>query len=71
MEEGLIQSPQELSWFPGRKRPLLGRAQFHEGAVVLSELSFMGSSAAAAFLCRGCEKVVIDCAEGRSDLNRK
>ena len=71
MEEGLIQSPQELAWLPGRKRPLLGRAQFHDGAGVLSELSMWKGSAVLAFLCRDCEKIVIDWAEGRSDLNQK
>ena len=71
MEEGLIQSPQELAWLPGRKRPLLGRAQFHDGAVVLSELSMWKGSAVLAFLCRDCGKIVIDCVEGRSDLNQK
>ena len=71
MEEGLIQGPQELSWLPGKKRPLLGRAQFHDGAVVLSELSMLKGSAVLAFLCRDCEKVVIDCAGGLSDFNRK
>ena len=64
MEEGLIQSPQELAWLPGRKRPLLG-------AVVLSELSMMRGSAVLAFLCRDCGKIMIDCAEGRSDLNQE
>ncbi|MCI9588089.1 MAG: hypothetical protein HFF60_09000 [Oscillospiraceae bacterium] len=71
MEEGLIQSPQELAWLPGRKRPLLGRAQFHDGAVVLSELSMMRGSAVLAFLCRDCGKIMIDYAEGRSDLNQE
>ena len=71
MEEGVIQSPQELAYLPGRKRPLLGRAQFHDGAVVLSELSMWKGSAVLAFLCRDCEKIVFACAEGRSYLNQK
>ena len=40
MELGFIQSPQEISWKKGDKRPLLGRAQFHECSVILSELSY-------------------------------
>lgn len=60
MEQGFIQSPQEISWKKGDKRPFLGRAQFHEGSVILSELSFMKGSAVTAFLCRDCKKVIID-----------
>lgn len=59
MEQGFIQSPQEISWKKGDKRPFLGRAQFHEGSVILSELSFMKGSAVTAFLCRDCKKVII------------
>ena len=71
MEEGIIQSPHEISWKKGTKRPLIGRAQFHKGSVVLSELSFMRGSAVKAFLCRACRKVIIDCADGKSDLNQR
>ena len=70
MEEGLIQSPQELSWIPGNKRKVLGRARFHEGALVLSELSFLRGSAVVAWLCRECGKMVIDCPEEhREEIN--
>ena len=71
MEEGIIQSPHEISWKKGTKRPLIGRAQFHEDSVVLSELSFMRGSAVKAFLCRACMKVIIDCADEKSDLNQR
>ncbi len=71
MEEGIIQSPQEISWKKGTKRPLIGRAQFHADSVVLSELSFMKGSAVKAFLCRACRKVIIDYADGKSDLNQR
>lgn len=70
MEEGIIQSPQEISWKRGVKRPLAGRAQFHEGSIVLSELSLMKGSAVKAFLCRNCMKVIIDYSDEGSDLNR-
>ena len=70
MEQGFIQSPQELSWKKGAKRPVLGRAAFHEGSVVLSELSFMKGSAVIAYLCRDCKKVIIDYSDVKSDLNQ-
>ncbi len=71
METGVIQSPQEISWKKGLKRPVFGRADFHEGSVILSELSFMRGSAVKAFLCRPCQKVIIDFADAQSDLNRR
>ena len=69
MEKGLIQSPHEIGWIPGGYRQILGRAEFH-GGVVLSELSIFKGSAVTAWLCRGCEKVIIDYAGGKADLNR-
>ena len=71
MEQGFIQSPQEISWKKGDKIPVFGRAQFHEGSVVLSYLSFMKGSAVTAFLCRSCRKVIIDYADGKADFNRR
>ncbi len=69
MELALIQSAQEICWIPGEDRKMFARAGFHEGAVVLSKLSFMKGSAVTAYLCRTCRKVVIDCADGPSDKN--
>ena len=69
MEKGLIQSPQELSWFPGEKRRFFGRASFHKGAVTLSEYSFTRGSAVTAYLCRECRKIVIDYLDVQSDMN--
>jgi len=69
MEAGVIQSPHEISWQD--KKHFLGRAEFHPGSVVLSELSFMKGSAVKANLCRKCEKIVIDYADETSDLNRR
>ena len=71
MEEGIIQSPQEISWKKGIKRPVFGRAQFHEGSVVLSELSLMKGSAVVAFLCRECKKVIINYSDEEADLNQR
>ena len=69
MEEGIIQSSQELSWKKGIKRPVFGRAVFHDDSIVLSKLSYMKGSAVKALLCRKCMKVIIDCADKGSDLN--
>lgn len=71
MEKGFIQSPQEISWLKGEKRPLLGRAAFHDGSVILSELSMLKGSAVTAYLCRACKKVLIDYSEGKSDFNAR
>ena len=68
-ERGVISSPHEISWIKGEKRPFFGRAEFHEGSVVLSELSFTRGSAVVAFLCRECKKVIIDYGQEHSDLN--
>lgn len=69
MENGVIQSPHEISW--KCKKHIFGRAAFHEGSVVLSELSFLKGSAVRAFCCRKCEKIVIDYKNGDSDINRE
>lgn len=71
MELGFIQSPQEISWKKGDKKPLMGRAQFHEGSVILSKLSFLKGSAVTAFLCRECKKVIIDYSDDNSDFNQR
>ena len=71
MEQGFIQSPHEISGKKGDKRPLFDRAQFHEGSVILSELSFMKGSAVTAFLCRDCQKVIIDYSYENADFNQR
>ncbi len=71
MEIGVIQSPQEISWLKGGKKRFFGRAEFHEGSVVLSELSFWRGSVVTAHLCRECRKVVIDYSDERSDFNKR
>ena len=48
MEQGYIQSPYEINWKKGNKRAFLGNAGFHDGSVVLSELSLLGGSAVTA-----------------------
>lgn len=71
MELGLIQSHHEIAWVKGEKKHFFARAQFHEGSVVLSELSFLKGSAVAAHLCRSCKKVIIDYSEEKSDFNAR
>lgn len=68
MELGVISSPQELSWIKGEKKPFFAKAEFHDGAVVLSEVSFMKGSAVTAYLCRDCEKVIIDYSRKSSEV---
>jgi hypothetical protein len=58
MEKGVIDSPHELSWKD--KRYFFGRAEFHKGSVVLSDLNYLKGSSVDAYLCRGCRKVIID-----------
>lgn len=71
LEKGLIQSPNEISWLKGEQKHLFAKAEFHEGAVVLSEFSFVKGSAVKAFLCRECKKVVIDYSDEYSDFNAR
>lgn len=70
MEIGLLSGPHEVSWFPGTKKPMFARAKFHDGSVVLSGPSMINGSAVTAWLCRGCEKVIIDYADGKCALTR-
>ncbi len=71
MEQGYIQSPYEINWKKGNKRAFFGNAGFHEGSVVLSELSLLGGSAVTAFLCRDCKKVIIDYSDEKADFNQR
>ena len=68
MVEGVIQSPQEISW--QHKRHFFGKADFHKGSIVLSKLSFLRGSAVKAQCCRKCEKIVIDYGNNNCDLNK-
>jgi len=69
MEQGVIQSPHEISW--KKKKPLFGRAEFHEGSILLSELSIMKGSAVKAFCCLKCEKIIIDFKNLDCDINKR
>jgi hypothetical protein len=69
MEIGRLQSPHELAWLKGLKRPFLNRSFLHRGSVILSKKSIMHGSAVKAFCCGTCQKVIIDYSDRRSDLN--
>ncbi|MFT5873230.1 MAG: PHP family Zn ribbon phosphoesterase [Clostridium sp.] len=67
MGQGVIQSVEEISW--QNKKHLFARAKFHRGSIVLSQLSMLSGSVAIAFLCRKCEKIIIDYKDGSCDAN--
>ena len=58
MEQGVIQSTYELNW--QKKRRLMNRSDMYEDAICLSPMSFWKGSAVTAWLCRDCNKIVID-----------
>ena len=58
MERGVIQSPNEIAWVP--QRSLIGAAELQQKSVVLAEKSFWKGAAVTAYLCRCCNKVIID-----------
>ena len=39
--------------------------------IVLSEMSFLNGSAVEAYLCRECQKIIIDYTDVNCDLNKK
>ena len=58
MEKGMIRSDHEINW--SDKKYFFNRAQFHQKSVVLGELNFLRGTMVEAWLCRGCQKVIID-----------
>ena len=58
METGVIQSPHEIAW--KKKKSLVGAAKFQKDSVVIAEQSFIKGSFVTAYLCRHCNKVIID-----------
>lgn len=67
MECGVIQSSHELNW--QRKKCFFNRAFLHKEAVCLAEYSYLNGSAAEAWLCRVCRKVIIDYSHKDSYMN--
>lgn len=55
MNRGYIQNPHEINWKPNKAK-LFGAAEFHEGAIVLSEMSFFKGSCIEAHCCKNCKK---------------
>lgn len=71
MEVGLIESPQEIAWLKGEKKHLFAKGSLHEGSIVLSEFSALRGSSVKAFLCRKCQKILIDYSDEQSDFNAR
>lgn len=68
MEQGIIQSSQEIFW--DKKKHFFARAEFHEGAILLSGLSMLKGSAVIAHCCRNCEKMIVDYTNNGCDINK-
>lgn len=71
MELGHLQSDQEITWFKGLKTAFLNNSDFHEGSVLLSKFRYFRRSAVKAYLCRTCQKVIIDYSDWQSDLTNQ
>ena len=64
METGSIRSRDELFWHPGTKKNFFGlgdRGKSYRGAVILSKFNPWKGSRVTAYLCRDCDKVIINC----------
>ena len=61
MEKGMIRSDHEINW--SDKKYFFNRAQFHPKSVLLGDLHFLRGTEVEAWLCRSCQKVIIDYAE--------
>lgn len=61
MELGVMQSPYEINW--GKRKRFFSSSNADPDAIVLSEYSFLRGSCVEAYLCRKCEKVIIDYAK--------
>lgn len=61
MEKGVIQSQQEIAWH--KEKHMFIRADMHKGSICLSQFSFLKGSSVDAWLCRDCNKIIIDYAE--------
>ena len=69
MELGRVESRNELSWKEGTKRGWR-MDKVSPNSVVLSKFSFFTKDPAVrAFLCRSCEKIIIDYSVPQCDLN--
>jgi len=58
MEKGVIQSPNEIAW--QKEKHLFNRADMNDDSICLSQYSFLKGSSVEAWLCRECNKVIID-----------
>ena len=72
MESGMITSIIQIAWYKeGKRGKLTAYPPDQEGSIVLSEHSVVRGSAVEAYLCRECQKIVIDYTDGKCDLNNK
>ena len=72
MEPGMITNYYEMTWYKAGKRgKLTVRPKNQEDSVLLSDMSLTRGSAVEAFLCRDCQKIIIDYTDGNCDLNKR
>ena len=69
MEVGLIQNGQVIYWRPGLKKRMgiFNDSALQEGAILLPGSSFLFGSRVKSYLCRSCNKIIIDCNESESE----
>ena len=72
MEPGMITSINQIALYKeGKRGKLTAYPPDQDGSIVLSEHSVTRGSASEAYLCRDCQKIVIDYTDGNCDLNKK
>ncbi len=72
MEPGMITSINQIAWYKeGKRSRLTAYPPDQDKSIVLSEHSVVRGSAVVSYLCRECQKIVIDYADGNCDLNKK
>ena len=68
----MITNYYEMTWYKAGKRgKLTVRPKNQEDSVLLSDMSLTRGSAVEAFLCRDCQKIIIDYTDGNCDLNKR
>ena len=70
MERGIIQSNNELNWIKKDRKTFFGGSMWHDDSIVLSEWSLFGSGVEA-YVCKDCQKVIIDYSKEESDFNKR
>ena len=70
MEEGFLQSSYNIVWHKGRERVFLNLRALHKDSIELAMMNPSFGGGVKAWLCRRCEKIVIDLADPYSDLSK-